>query len=68
MSARPKRRGEWRGISACIKISHRGRDIEFHKDEEIRKHFRPGAGEGEAKQPGVEEKDSNDKSQRAPGE
>jgi len=55
-----------KGVSACIKISHRGHEIEFHKDEETGKHFSLGAGEGE--QRGVEDKDSNDKSQTAPGE
>lgn len=38
------------GVSACIKILHGGHEIEFHKDEETGKHFRPGAGEGETKQ------------------
>lgn len=57
-----------KGVSACIKISHRGHEIEFHKDEETGKHFSPGAGEGETEQQGVEDKDSNDKPQTAPGE
>lgn len=50
MSAGHKGRGEWRGVSACIKILHRGREIEFHKDKETGKHFRPEAREGETKQ------------------
>lgn len=51
-------------MSACIKISHRGHEIEFHKEEEAGKHFRPGAREEETKQGGLEGRDSNDKSQR----
>ena len=46
MSVSPKGRGEGReGVSPCIKILPGGHEIEFHKDEETGKHFRPGAGE-----------------------